>query len=936
MIYRERKHNCIGRWLCILFFVIACLFSGFCTATAQVHSAGQSEAAAIVEKRLAAGESADVTVNVPAGAVYTLWVEFCYDETETEDARFALYIDGVLPLEEAASLSLCGAWIQPNAIQTDRYGNEITPLSSRSTEMLYAPVQDAAGRRAMPFTFSLTEGEHSILMQCLEGSVWIQDIRLCIPETPPEDQCAEATGDALVVIEAEHPLLRNDAAINASAEFSAALSPNDPKKRRINFLTGLDTPGQAVSYMANVPEDGWYQITIHCRQKSKVGLPVLLSLRVNGLLPSKGALALEIPYAREFGRTVLQSGDQPYTVYLTKGEHLLSFTVNGEHQAPATREIRSIIDGVNGLVLEVTQLTSGSNGDLYRDYRIDQNIPDAAQRLTGWARRLEAQAEQLAEEFGEGAREECSYLLTAAGQLLSLAEETEKLPLRLTELNGSSSSVLYLLSEQLTQFNRHGLDMDWIALHQMDAELPAEPSFLEKTKFSFSRFIASMSAQDYEAGQGKSEALQVWMGRPRPYVETLQVLIDSEFTPTTGIQVDLSIMSDPNKLVLSTAAGNGPDAVLSMQYVLPSYLNIRGALLDLTQFEDFGCVAERFPLGLFVPYTLEDGVYALPETVNTYVLFYRKDLLQALHLEVPDTMQEVRGMIPVLRQNGMNFYYPTAGMGGVKWFSGTMPLIWQHGGSIYGDTVDKTALAEEEALSGFVELTELFTIGAAMVDMPSPGFYQAFRTGTVPVGVSDISTYIMLREAAPEIDNLWGIALFPGVEDENGVVQRHTSGGAETMAIMSSTEQPEEAWAFLKWWSSAEVQAEFARRLRLTYGGTYLWPTANIQAFDTLPITAADKSIFSEQINWSVDAPWVPGTYMLERELSNAFLSVVTQGTDARRALDMAIKAIDRETERKLEEFGYMKDGQVIRELKTPTQDVVLKLVEQAAEEENE
>ena len=242
MICRQRRNKDNGRWRSMLFFAAACLLLGICTALAQAPAAGPGAAAAArVGQPLAAGESIGAAIHVPETGRYTLWVEFRYNERETEDARFALLIDGALPMEEAASLSLSGAWIQPEGIQLDRYGNEITPLSSRSTEMLCAPLQDPAGRRAMPFTFLLAEGEHSILMQGLEGSAWIESIRLYLPETPPEDGCGEAAGGALVVLEAEQPLLRNDAAINAAAEFSAGLSPNDPQRRRMNFLTGLDT-----------------------------------------------------------------------------------------------------------------------------------------------------------------------------------------------------------------------------------------------------------------------------------------------------------------------------------------------------------------------------------------------------------------------------------------------------------------------------------------------------------------------------------------------------------------------------------------------------------------------------------------------------------------------------------------------------------------------
>ena len=44
---------------------------------------------------------------------------------------------------------------------------------------------------------------------------------------------------------------------------------------------------------------------------------------------------------------------------------------------------------------------------------------------------------------------------------------------------------------------------------------------------------------------------------------------------------------------------------------------------------------------------------------------------------------------------------------------------------------------------------------------------------------------------------------------------------------------------------------------------------------------------------------------------------------DARRALDTAVKRINRETYRKLEEFGYYKNGEMLKEFPTPTVQVV-------------
>ena len=194
--------------------------------------------------------------------------------------------------------------------------------------------------------------------------------------------------------------------------------------------------------------------------------------------------------------------------------------------------------------------------------------------------------------------------------------------------------------------------------------------------------------------------------------------------------------------------------------------------------------------------------------------------------------------------------------------------------AVHSEYAGDTTINSEEAVKGFTELTELFTIYNLPKDVPS--FYQHFRNGDLPIGIADYSVYNLLINAAPEIANSWGIALIPGVEDENGDVLHYSSGGAESTVMFKSGEEREgQAWEFMKWWSSAEVQAEFGQTLQITYGDEYIWNTANTEAFTSLAIRSEDKKVIIDQDKWIMEAPRILGTYMLERELSNAYNSVV-------------------------------------------------------------
>jgi ABC-type glycerol-3-phosphate transport system substrate-binding protein len=186
-----------------------------------------------------------------------------------------------------------------------------------------------------------------------------------------------------------------------------------------------------------------------------------------------------------------------------------------------------------------------------------------------------------------------------------------------------------------------------------------------------------------------------------------------------------------------------------------------------------------------------------------------------------------------------------------------------------------------------------------------------------------------LTNAAPELANSWEIALIPGTESEDGTINRSTCGCAESSVIFKSTDEREaQAWEFVKWWSSTEVQAEFGQTLQITYGDEYMWPTANMEAFDLLPWDTQDKAVIEEFAANVVDVARVPGTYLLEREMSNAFNDIVVNGENEQTRIDSAVKSIDREIDRKLEEFGYTdSDGNIIEYYEIPTIESVKKIL---------
>lgn len=875
-------------------------------------------------------QTGTLTLNVAKTAIYYISFDYLSYDDSILPIEMTMKVNGEYPFYEARRLTFESQWTNAEEKLYDRYGNQVVSVPDKVMGWNNKYIMDASYRYSMPLGIELQAGKNTIEIGMSEGNVLLGNMYLNKEVDIMEYTGSEkAEGDAIYTLQGEYPTYRNDSSVRALCEYDVDITPYNVKNKELNTLDGqsFKDAGQTVTYEQNIEKAGYYNIALNYKQSDKSDFPVFVDVKVDGIINNTKFKDYPLSYGKGYRTTTLQDDDSEYlSVYLDEGVHTISFTISIDPIRHVMESVEAIMSEINNLSLEITKV-AGTNKDKYRDLNIETYIPGVGQKLYDYADELEALVDSIksynkdVDQIGA-----FSSIDVASSQLRSLAKEPDKLPYRIAELSTSVSSVTRFLANLLDALNKNQLYIDRIYLYQEEAKLPKSIGFFKSAQMNVNRFFNSFTDQAYSVDNTDDSHLQVWVNRSRQYLEIMQKMIDEDFTKETGIKVDLSLMPDQNKLVLANASGDAPDIATGINYAIPFELGIRGAIKNLAEFDDFSEIANRYTEGLLVPSTIGDGIYSLPETRNFWVMYYRKDVLDKLGLEVPETMEDVKNMLPELQMRGLNFYYPTAGMVAMKTFHGTTPLLFQNGASLYSEFAGDTTINSEEAVKGFTELTELFTIYNLPKDVPS--FYQHFRNGDLPIGIADYSVYNLLINAAPEIANSWGIALVPGVEDENGDVNHYSSGGAESTVMFQSNEEREgQAWEFMKWWSSAEVQAEFGQTLQITYGDEYIWNTANTEAFTSLAIRSEDKKVIIEQDEWILEAPRILGTYMLERELSNAYNAIVVDGKNLRITLDNAVKRIDRETERKLEEFGYMKDGKVIKNYKVPTIETVREIL---------
>jgi len=364
--------------------------------------------------------------------------------------------------------------------------------------------------------------------------------------------------------------------------------------------------------------------------------------------------------------------------------------------------------------------------------------------------------------------------------------------------------------------------------------------------------------------------------------------------------------------MLSITSGRAPDVALGVAGSSPVEFAIRDAVVDLKSYPDFPEIEKRFVSKIMVPFYYRGGCYALPETMNFTVLFYRKDIINELGIRIPDTWQDLyEHVLPILYQNGMEFYFPVS----------YAPFLYQYDGRFYNEEGTKSALDTPEAFQAFKAWTELYTgYGVPAV----ANFYNRMRTGEMPMGIHGYQTYMRLAVAAPELFGRWGIAQVPGRRMPDGSVNRAVGGipgsaargsafmvtglTGEAVIVLNQSKVPKEGWEFIKWWTNVDMQADFGRELEAIMGVEARWNTANKEAFKRLPWKRDDIAVITKQWQWYQMAPVVLGGYFTPRHIMNAWNRVVLGSMTVRDSLEQMVKDINVELRSKQEEYGFAVD----------------------------
>ena len=869
----------------------------------------------------------------------------CYDlsllyypvEGKNSAIQRSVFLDGALPYEELSLVEFQRIWTVDAAEDyvnedgvtlrrwgKDNQGNDLKPGCVEIPEWVESCLYDSEGYVTTQLALYLTAGTHTVTLVGLREPMLIRRLTLSNRTRSAAYQEVKAQWDAqgavdtsghIIRIEAENASKTSSQMLYAKQDQSSpAVYPASPKELLNNTIGGDSwrLNGQWIEWEFEVPETGYYQLALVDKQNFVKGIYVSRRISIDGQVPFEEMLDYGFEYSSNWRKDVLSSKEgEAYRFFLEEGKHTLRMEVVLGEFADIISDVQDCVTQLNAIYRSVIRIT-GVAPDQYRDYEIERNLPELENQLIAVKQQLDGAIDDLLALIGDNSDKE-AVLLTMRDQLDELIYDQE----RFTEVLSSYKINVRATANWITQVISQPLQLDRLYVYSPDCQIKVEKTgFWAGLWHEICRLFYSFIIDYNQIGnvsKDDSAAITLWIGTGRDQANVIKSMIDATFTPASGINVNVQLV-DMNTLLRATLAGQGPDvaiqvpntngiagAVLTTGNDSAVNYGIRNAVVDLTRFQDYDQVVERFSDSAMVQLCFHGAAYGLPETQTFPMMFYRKDILMELGLEVPQTWDDVKVAMTVLAKNQMEF--------------GMLPseqifamLLYQNGGAYYSEDGSVSRLDSDEAINSFKQYCEYYT--DYKLDKET-SVDQRFRTGECPIIIADYTLYNNLQVSAPDIDGLWSIAPVPGTRKEDGTIDRSVGSTGLTSLMMSATKEPEACWEFLKWWSSDEVQTNFGYEMESLQGKAGRVPTANLGAFQKLAWKASDMEALLEQYAWVKGIPQVPGGYYSWRNVNNAFYTVTTD-TDfasAREELMDKVVLINQELNYKWEEFELASTG---------------------------
>ncbi len=823
-------------------------------------------------------------------------------KSRSNPIKLGIKLDDAYPFDGIEAIELPRVWEDAGEIRSDGVGNQFTAEQVEVFMYTDSYAKDAGGLVSDPYEFALSAGTHTITLEAIEEPFVLEKMVFVAPveyesyesvlNSYIQNGYEDYKGAEIIKIEGESAVYKSTNSLIAKSDSSdPSVSPTSPYVSKINYIgsTNWQNPGDTITWKFTVPETGLYKLGLKFRQNGVLNGSSYRKLYIDGEVPFEEAADIDFKYKSGWQYKEFKNADgEEYLFYLTKGEHTLSMEVTIGSLADLTRALQNVVYSAGALYRKIVQIT-GESPDASRDYSLYEQIPQFEETLQKDMDELYRISYALEDLYGKKGGTNATTIRSFAQVMKSMLKHRYTSHQYKNQYYNNYCSVNALMYEMMSL----PLDIDYMVLTSADTKVPnTDASFWADIKFSFQRLLSSFSGS-YNSVSGdveSDEQISIWVNWGRDQVRVLNDLIQSSFTPQTGIGVNVKISNA--SYIQAILSGNGPDCSLHMARSEPVNLALRGAMVDLSKFDDYEEVLDNFiSPDAVVPYKFGGGVYALPDTQGFSMMYYRTDVFEELGLTPPETWDDFLYTASIIMRNnyqvGMPYVQITSSTqtnAGVASLSIFPTLLMQRGQKLYNENLDSLNLTNATAIDTFEWWTDLYTEYKFPITYD---FFNRFRTGVMPLGLVGYTYYAQLTLAAPEITGKWRMMELPGTVQADGSVNKLQAGSGTGCGILKVSKNPEGGWEFLKWWVSADTQLRYSNNCESILGVSGRVTTSNPEALKQM---AWDKDSLNNLLaQWKNlrEVEEVAGGYYTARMIDQAYWNVVNNGKNSK---DMLIE----------------------------------------------
>lgn len=257
------------------------------------------------------------------------------------------------------------------------------------------------------------------------------------------------------------------------------------------------------------------------------------------------------------------------------------------------------------------------------------------------------------------------------------------------------------------------------------------------------------------------------------------------------------------RFLTASTSGESPDVIVWDRFRTALYAP-RNVLLPINDYmEADGLTSDMFFTEAIRELSVGETIYGLPLTVDARALYYNKALLEAAGIEPPTTWEELRDAAIALTQRADDGTLEVSGfsLSDVGLFN---MYLQQAGGTMLSEDGTATNFNNEAGLSVLSYWDQLINEDGVYELGFETGLGEgtdAFVTGRVAMQYNGPWMLNFYKSYGDDLD--FGVVLPPaGPNGDTGSVM-----GGFGLAIGATTQYPDEAWEFIKWWVATPENA---------------------------------------------------------------------------------------------------------------------------------